>query len=277
MRRRTTHALLSLSCMAAAAVAFAGTPDKTPAKAAPAATAMQDVAGSAVVASLRSQFDGRDVEFKLTDVDAQRVSLRDMALQGEGRIRIDGTGGWLPVHFEALYDTATGTVLSPAITLDRNSATSPQAPTAGLDEAVAAALGEEFASQHVAFQLDSARHPGRRALDPRGLRARRGACTGRAGVRRSLTHDPCCGYRASPARARAYDRSAILRDPRPCHAAPPALMGPRCCRPTRRPSPCVHSPNACGRARSTTWSGSGASSRRVPHCDARSRAGMSTR
>ena len=125
MRRRTTHALLSLSCMAAAAVAFAGTPDKTPAKAAPAATAMQDVAGSAVVASLRSQFDGRDVEFKLTDVDAQRVSLRD-------------------------------TVLSPAITLDRNSATSPQAPTAGLDEAVAAALGEEFASQHVAFQLDSA-------------------------------------------------------------------------------------------------------------------------
>ena len=156
MRRRTTHALLSLSCMAAAAVAFAGTPDKTPAKAAPAATAMQDVAGSAVVASLRSQFDGRDVEFKLTDVDAQRVSLRDMALQGEGRIRIDGTGGWLPVHFEALYDTATGTVLSPAITLDRNPAAAPDTPIAGLDGAVADALGDEFASQDVAFELDSA-------------------------------------------------------------------------------------------------------------------------
>ena len=156
MRRRTTHTLLSLACMTAAAVAFAGTPDGRAASAPPAQASLHDAAGAAVVASLRSQFGGRDVEFKLSDVDADRVSLRDVALAGEGRIRIDGTGGWLPVHFEALYDTATGTVLSPAITLDRNPSASPQAPTAGLDHAVASALDEEFASQDVAFELDSA-------------------------------------------------------------------------------------------------------------------------
>ncbi|HEU4812720.1 MAG TPA: hypothetical protein VFS99_00615 [Xanthomonadaceae bacterium] len=156
MRRRTTHTILSLACMAAAAVAFAGTPDERATTPAPASTSMHDAAGAAVVASLRNQFVGRDVEFKLSDVDANRVSLRDMALEGEGRIRIDGAGGWLPVHFEALYDTATGTVLSPAITLDRNPSASPDAPTAGLDRAVASALDEEFASQDVAFELDSA-------------------------------------------------------------------------------------------------------------------------
>ena len=116
---------------------------------------MHDAAGAAVVASLRSQFDGRDVEFKLSDMDAERVSLRDVALLGEGRIRIDGDG-WLPIHFEALYDTATGTVLSPAITLDRNPSATPDTPIAGLDGAVADALGAEFVSQDVAFELDSA-------------------------------------------------------------------------------------------------------------------------
>ena len=155
MRRRTLHAILPLACMVATAVAFAATPGDPATTDAPAATNMEDAAGAAVVASLRSQFDGRDVEFKLSDMDAERVSLRDVALLGEGRIRIDGDG-WLPIHFEALYDTATGTVLSPAITLDRNPAAAPDTPIAGLDGAVADALGDEFASQDVAFELDSA-------------------------------------------------------------------------------------------------------------------------
>ena len=157
-RHRPIHALLFLACTAAAAVAFAG--DPATGKAAPATSAdtprMHDAAGAAVVASLQSQFDGRNVEFELSGLDAERVSLRDVALDGTGRIRIEGSDGWLPVRFEALYDSGSGTVLSPAISLDRNPSVSADTPTAGLDTAVAAALDEEFSSQDVAFELDSA-------------------------------------------------------------------------------------------------------------------------
>lgn len=152
------HALLFLACTAAAAVAFAGNP-AAGASGEPVATLddrIDDATGAAVVASLRSQFDGRDVEFELSGVESERVSQRDLALQGNGRIRIEGSDGWLPVKFQALYDTASGTVLSPALSLDGNPSVSPETPTAGLDAAVAAALHEEFASQDVAFELDSA-------------------------------------------------------------------------------------------------------------------------
>ena len=118
--------------------------------------ALEDAAGTAVVAALRAQFDGRDVEFRLGDLDARRASVRDLALAGEGRIRIEGAGGWLPVTFEALYDRSTGNVLSPAITLDRNPAAAPSTPTVGLDDAVDRALAREFAWQDVAFDLDTA-------------------------------------------------------------------------------------------------------------------------
>lgn len=159
MRRRTIHAILPLVCTVATAVAFAAAPDDRAQAAAETSAAlvapMHDAAGAAIVATLRSQFEGRDVEFKLSGMAADRVSLRDVALAGDGRIRIGGAG-WLPIHFEALYDTHTGTVLSPAITLDRNPSAPPDTPTAGLDSAVADAIGEEFASQDVAFELDSA-------------------------------------------------------------------------------------------------------------------------
>src|SRR5690606_1928073 len=118
--------------------------------------ALHDAAGAAVVASLRTQFDDRHVEFRLGSMASERISLRDTALSGDGRIRIAGAGDWLPVRFEALYDRATGTVLSPAITLDRNPGTEPDAPRAGLDEAVQAQLASEFAYQPVEFTLGNA-------------------------------------------------------------------------------------------------------------------------
>lgn len=157
---RQAHALLFLACTAAAAVAFAGDPParqaSAPSPVAMAGTGIDDAAGAAVVASLQSQFEGRQVEFELASLRTERVSIRDLALDGTGRIRIDGEDGWLPIRFQALYDSASGTVLSPALSLDRNPAVSPDTPTAGLDAAVAAALHEEFASQDVAFELDSA-------------------------------------------------------------------------------------------------------------------------
>lgn len=159
-RPRPIHALLFLGCTAAAAVASAGDPARVAVPAADAAragsTSLHDAAGAAVVSSLRTRFDGRDVEFELSGLQSDRVSPRDVALDGTGRIRIEGSAGWLPVRFEALYDTQSGTVLSPAITLDRNPSVPPETPTAGLDAAVAHALDQEFASQDVAFELDSA-------------------------------------------------------------------------------------------------------------------------
>lgn len=156
MPSRSPHALLCLACTAAAAVAFAGDPAANKAATSVDSSRVDDAAGAAVVASLQSQFDGREVEFELSGLDTDRVSRRDIVLDGTGRIRIEGSDGWLPVRFQALYDTASGTVLSPALSLDRNPSVSPDTPTVGLDTAVSAALDEEFASQEVAFDLDSA-------------------------------------------------------------------------------------------------------------------------
>lgn len=157
MHRRATCTAILLAC-ATATAAFASVPgtDEADIGTATANQRLDDAAGAAVVSSLRTQFPGRDVEFKLDAIDSERVSLRDLALDGAGRIRIEGSDGWLPIRFEALYDTADGTVLSPAITLDRNPAAPPETPVDGLDQAVAAALGEEFASQDVVFELGSA-------------------------------------------------------------------------------------------------------------------------
>lgn len=147
---RTLIAALVLACTTTVASAAAPLPG------AEADARIDDAAGAAVVAALRERFDGRDVEFRLGEVDAERVSLRDLALDGAGRIRIEGSDGWLPIRFQALYDTEDGTVVSPAITLDRNPSVSADAPVAGLDSAVGTALGEEFASQSVDFELGSA-------------------------------------------------------------------------------------------------------------------------
>lgn len=152
---------------------------------------LEDAAGTAVVAALQSQFDGRDVEFELGELDAQRASVRDLALAGDGRIRIDGTGGWLPVRFEALYDSATGRVLSPAIQLDRDASAAPVTPTAGLGVAVDRALASEFAWQPVAFELDEAWRTGGNdryaVVDGRGVA--RFAGEGAAEVRLQAVYD----------------------------------------------------------------------------------------
>jgi hypothetical protein len=124
---------------------------------------VQDAAAAAVIAALRAQFQQRDIELRIDDLQGEQVSLRDMQLDGHGRIRIEGSQAWLPVRFQALYDTATATMLSPAVTLDRTSAAvAPAAdlPTASLDEVVTRKLAAEFASQRVGFDLAEARVTG---------------------------------------------------------------------------------------------------------------------
>lgn len=121
--------------------------------------AIEDAAAAAVIGALQARFDGQTVEFRMGDMRSERASLRDIALHGRGQIRLDGNAGWLPVRFDALYDTDAQAVQSPAIVLgDGELARSAQTPPlAGLQTQVARAMGAEFASQQVDFTLSDAR------------------------------------------------------------------------------------------------------------------------
>ncbi len=82
-----------------------------------AAHAINDATAAAIIGALQSRFDGQSVEFRLADVRSKRASLRAIALHGRGEMRFDAAGEWLPIRFDALYDTDTQTVQSPSITL----------------------------------------------------------------------------------------------------------------------------------------------------------------
>jgi hypothetical protein len=116
--------------------------------------AINDAAAAAVVGALATQLDG-DVQFKLGTIDSSRVSLRDMALDGHGLVRMDGDSLWMPIRFQALYDTDTQTVESPAITFvaEHTSKTLDKSVAKQLDAQVNRKLAVEFAQQPVAFDM----------------------------------------------------------------------------------------------------------------------------
>jgi hypothetical protein len=118
--------------------------------------AIDDAAAAAVIGALATQLDG-DVQFKLGTIDSSRVSLRDMALDGHGLVRLDGDSPWMPIRFQALYDTDTQTVESPAITFvgEHAPAQLDKAVAKQLDVQVDRKLAAEFAQQPVAFDMDS--------------------------------------------------------------------------------------------------------------------------
>lgn len=118
--------------------------------------AINDAAAAAVIGALATQLDG-DVQFKLGTIDSSRVSLRDMALDGHGLVRLDGDSPWMPIRFQALYDTDTQTVESPAITFVAGHARDPLDKTVAkqLDAQVDRKLAAEFAQQPVTFDMDT--------------------------------------------------------------------------------------------------------------------------
>lgn len=165
--RRTSLALI-LATLAATAIA-AQAPDKAPmfvegrstdvsaqgqTTTSHGAQAINDATAAAVIGALETRFAGQGVQFRMGDVRSERVSLRDMALHGEGDIRF-GQGAWMPIQFDALYDSATQSVESPAIVLGGNAAarSSDALPLDGLQAELAKRMGAEFASQAVAFDL----------------------------------------------------------------------------------------------------------------------------
>lgn len=115
---------------------------------------------AALIGALQTRFKGQDVELQLGSVRSARASLRDLALQGEARIRLDSASNWLPIRFDALYDTSTQVVESPAIVLGATLADARPAsalPLNVLQARVGEAISDEFGSQQVAFSLADAR------------------------------------------------------------------------------------------------------------------------
>ncbi|WP_374606624.1 hypothetical protein [Thermomonas sp.] len=118
---------------------------------------IDDATAAALIGALETRFAGREVALRMGKVENERASLRDIALHGTAQIRLDGDAAWLPIRFEALYDTDTQAVLSPAIVLEGTGvAAAPKLPLPGLQAQVRAAMGDEFASQDVDLSLRKA-------------------------------------------------------------------------------------------------------------------------
>lgn len=121
--------------------------------------AIDAATAAALIGALQTRFDGQPLELRLGDVHSERVSLQDIALNGDAKIKFAGADAWLPVSFQALYDTSRQTVESPHITLGASAATASadNLPLDKLQARVDAAMTSEFLSQDVDFQLNDAR------------------------------------------------------------------------------------------------------------------------
>lgn len=178
---RTAIAAMLAMVMAGAVAAQAGTPmlveghSNDPVAAGNAIDArilssMDAATAAALIGALETRFAGQQVELKMGEVASERASLRDIALEGDAQIRIGRDAAWLPIRFEALYDTDTQTVLSPSIVLEGSSVAvdaAPRLPLPGLQAQVIQAMADEFASQRVDVSLRQAQvigKDGRRLL-----------------------------------------------------------------------------------------------------------------
>jgi hypothetical protein len=122
---------------------------------------IDEATAAALIGALKSRFEHADFELRLGDARSERVSLRDIALQGEAKIRFSDASSWLPVRYEALYDTSEQVVESPHITLGAEFAMpGPDAtrlPLPRLAKAVDATLDADYQSNTVDVALRQAR------------------------------------------------------------------------------------------------------------------------
>ncbi|MDQ3288313.1 MAG: hypothetical protein M3Q42_08630 [Pseudomonadota bacterium] len=126
--------------------------------------AMDSAVAAAVIGAVSRQFGERRVEVKLDSVSVRPASLRDRDVSGEGRILIGEADGsddnaWIPIQFEALYDTQTASVSHPALVIGRDSAAMLPLPldaplAVALGSRVDAALAAEFAQQPAQMIVD---------------------------------------------------------------------------------------------------------------------------
>lgn len=122
--------------------------------------AIDEATAAALIGALQTRFEGERIELRLGSSRSERVSLRDIALAGEAQIRFDDGASWLPVRFEALYDTNAMVVESPHITLGAGRAKARPAtslPLARLQAQIDGAIATEYQSNSVEVRLGPAR------------------------------------------------------------------------------------------------------------------------
>lgn len=122
--------------------------------------AMDDAVAASLVGAITLQFPKHKVEVKLDKVDVAPLSLRDRAVSGEGRVRIGDDDAWIPLAFNALYDTQDTVVTQPQLVFGSDAPASmlprQSALMRSLSEQVNHAMAAEFAQQSVELRVDHA-------------------------------------------------------------------------------------------------------------------------
>lgn len=122
--------------------------------------AMDDAVAASLVGAITLQFPRHQVEVKLDKVDVAPLSLRDRAVSGEGRVRIGDDDAWIPLAFNALYDTQDTVVTQPQLVFGSDAPASmlsrQSALMRGLSQQVNRAMAAEFGQQSVEMRIDHA-------------------------------------------------------------------------------------------------------------------------
>lgn len=122
--------------------------------------AMDDAVAASLVGAITLQFPKHKVEVKLDKVDVAPLSLRDRAVSGEGRVRIGNDDTWIPLAFNALYDTLDTVVTQPQLVFGSDAPSSmvprQSALVRGLSEHANRVLAAEFGQQSVQMRIEQA-------------------------------------------------------------------------------------------------------------------------
>lgn len=143
----------------AAPVAVEATALDAPTARAEGAAAVDDAVAAAVIGAITTHFDDAQVRVKLDRVSVDPLSLRDRTVSGEGRLRIGDDPAWIPIHFDALYDTYSAQASQPSLVLGTDvsaEAAVAVGPSVAIDLAdrMTAALDAEFPDQPVSWSSD---------------------------------------------------------------------------------------------------------------------------
>lgn len=113
--------------------------------------AMDDAVAASLVGAIALQFPRHKVEVRLDKVSVAPLSLRDRAVSGEGRVRIGADEAWIPLAFQALYDTRDTIVTRPRLVFGSDAPSRMLPPRSALlhalSQQVGRALADEFGQQ----------------------------------------------------------------------------------------------------------------------------------